>query len=527
MRLRLTNLEQRLWLPLVTALLVSNINGVIIVTIFLLFLLPIPPETGSTEVVRTNMIALAALWAVTAPMGFVWTMKLWRPVHQWLGSGKPATPADRRLVIRTPGRVMMVPAAFWSGAVVAFTALNSQYGTDLAVSVAIAIALGGLGTGVFAYLLIQRILRPVTALAMADIVHDRAELPSVAWRIMLSWALGTGIPVLGIVLVGGGVLSGGLDGSVRQMAWTGVFLGGVALSSGLSAMWISTRSLSEPLDELRQGMARVREGDHDVRVGVYDGSELGLLQSGFNDMVAGLAEREQLRDLFGKQVGAEVVQQSLERGAELGGEELEVAVLFCDLVGSTRLAVDRRPHEVVELLNRFFAIIIDAVTREGGTVNKFLGDAGLCVFGAPLEHDDACGAALRAAREIRARLRTELPGYDAGIGVSAGTVVAGNVGSAERFEYTVIGDAVNEAARLTDLAKRDRTRILVSEACITGAGATVDGWERAGRERLRGRSEPTAIYKPRDDPAGSSGQRRRTPAVRSRPQRSRSDGGSI
>jgi len=526
MRLRLSNIEQRLWLPLVTALLVSNINGVIIVTIFLVFLLPVPPLTGSTEVVRTNLIALTALWAVTAPIGFIWTMKLWRPVHRWLGTGKPATAADRRLVLRTPGRVLMVPAAFWAGGVVAFTALNSQYGTDLAVAVAIAIALGGLGTGIFAYLMVQRILRPVTALAMADIVHDHAELPGVSWRILLSWGLGTGIPVLGIVLVGAGVLSGSLTGSVRQMAGTAVFLGAVALISGLAAMWISTRSLSEPLDELRLGMARVREGDHSVRVGVYDGSELGLLQSGFNDMVGGLAEREQLRDLFGRQVGAEVVQQSLERGAELGGEELDVAVLFCDVVGSTRLAVERPPHEVVELLNRFFAIVIDAVSREGGTVNKFLGDAGLCIFGAPLPHDDACGAALRAALEIRRRLRSELPGYDAGIGVSSGTVVAGNVGSAERFEYTVIGDAVNEAARLTDLAKQERGRILVSETCVVGAGAAGDGWLRAGRERLRGRAEPTPIFKPADDGAGG-GYGRLIPAVKSRPHRSKSDGGRI
>jgi adenylate cyclase len=273
-------------------------------------------------------------------------------------------------------------------------------------------------------------------------------------------------------------------------------------------------------------MQAVRTGDHNVRVSVYDGSEIGLLQSGFNDMVRGLEEREQLRDLFGKHVGTEVLEQSLETGAELGGAELDVAVLFCDLTGSTQLALDRSPHEVVELLNRFFAIIIEAVAEENGTVNKFLGDAGLCVFGAPLTHDDPCGAALRAAVSIRSRLLSELPGYDAGIGLSSGTVVAGNVGSVDRFEYTVIGDAVNEAARLTDLAKREPGRILASESCVLRNGVPSPGWVISGRERLRGRSDPTTIFKPAgEDPPG--GHRLRIPAVRSRPHRSRSDGGRI
>jgi class 3 adenylate cyclase len=131
------------------------------------------------------------------------------------------------------------------------------------------------------------------------------------------------------------------------------------------------------------------------------------------------------------------------------------AILFVDLVGSTTLAVTEEPAVVVATLNRFFAIVVEVVVRHGGWVNKFEGDAALCVFGALTEHQDPASGALCAGRELSAQLQEELPALAAGIGVSAGDVVAGNIGAADRYEYTVIGDPVNEAARLADLAKRD------------------------------------------------------------------------
>jgi adenylate cyclase len=126
------------------------------------------------------------------------------------------------------------------------------------------------------------------------------------------------------------------------------------------------------------------------------------------------------------------------------------------------------------------------------------------VFGAPLPHDDAAGAALRAARALRRRLAAEVPQCDVGIGVSAGTAVAGNIGAAERFEYTVIGDPVNEASRLTELAKQHETRILASEAVVRRAGGDeADAWALGDVETLRGRDEPTRLAAPRADPAGA------------------------
>src|SRR5205814_4855713 len=127
------------------------------------------------------------------------------------------------------------------------------------------------------------------------------------------------------------------------------------------------------------------------------------------------------------------------------------------------------PEEVVDLLNRFFATVVRVVDAEGGWVNKFEGDAALAVFGAPTDQPDHAARALRAARRLGAEL--EPLGVDAGIGVSSGPVVAGNVGAENRYEDTVIGDPVNEAARLTEVAKRRPSRVAASDAAGGRAGS--------------------------------------------------------
>ncbi|MGH8964935.1 MAG: adenylate/guanylate cyclase domain-containing protein, partial [Actinomycetes bacterium] len=236
-----------------------------------------------------------------------------------------------------------------------------------------------------------------------------------------------------------------------------------------------------------------------AEVAVYDASEVGQLQAGFNHMVAGLRENERLRDLFGRHVGEEVADLALERGdITLGGETREVAVLFVDLTGSTRLADTRSPDEVVELLNRVFGVVVTVVAGHGGWINKFEGDAALAIFGAPTQLEDSAGGALGAARELARRLRAEVPMLDAGIGVSAGEVVAGYIGAEERFEYTVIGDPVNEAARLSDMAKGARGPVLASASVLDLAHlAEADEWDLGRSVTLRGRSRPTRLGTPR------------------------------
>ena len=157
----------------------------------------------------------------------------------------------------------------------------------------------------------------------------------------------------------------------------------------------------------------------------------------------------------------------------------------------------RRPRSS-DLLNEFFRVVVDTVNRHGGFVNKFQGDAALAIFGAPIEHPDASGAALAASRELHDELLNVLGSdMEFGIGVSAGRAIAGHIGAQARFEYTVIGDPVNEAARLTELAKLEDGHVLASAIAVSGAlDAEALCWDVGEIVELRGRSAPTQLARP-------------------------------
>ncbi len=153
------------------------------------------------------------------------------------------------------------------------------------------------------------------------------------------------------------------------------------------------------------------------------------------------------------------------------------------------------------MLNAFFAIVVEVTEENRGLVNKFVGDGALCVFGAPVATTTAASDALAGARTLRARLAAELPSVDVGIGVSAGTAVAGNVGAERRFEYTVVGDPVNEAARLSELAKQRPQRLLASSATVARADAAeAERWARGEAVILRGRNTETELATVRVSP---------------------------
>ncbi len=214
-------------------------------------------------------------------------------------------------------------------------------------------------------------------------------------------------------------------------------------------------------------------------------------------MVAGLRERERVRDLFGRHVGREVAALAEQQRPQLGGEERHAAVIFIDIIGSTKLVTSMPAREIVELLNRFFAVVVDEVDRHHGLVNKFEGDAVLAVFGAPVSLDNAEDEALAAARAMATRLRSEVPEVDAGIGVAAGQVVAGNVGAKERFEYTVIGEPVNEAARLCEHAKSVPGHLVASSDTLANASESESvHWALGDEVTLRGLDQPTRLALP-------------------------------
>jgi adenylate cyclase len=316
-----------------------------------------------------------------------------------------------------------------------------------------------------------------------------APVFGVRWQLLLIWALTTGTPIIGLVLV-----LTAPRGKTHILA-VGVVVALVTLVVGGLATALSARSIGAPLRGMVDALHRVGQGDLDVAVQVEDAGEIGLLQSGFNEMVAGLRERERIQDLFGRHVGPAVAAEAISGGVTLMGEQRDVVALFVDITGSTKLTRERDPVEFVNMLNRFFGVVVEEVESNGGLLNKFEGDAALCVFGAPVELDEPATAALRAARAIRDRV-AEMGELEIGIGVAAGPVIAGQIGAASRLEYTVIGDAVNEAARLTELAKRVEGNILASEATVESAGEEErQHWIPGRVMRLRGREAPTHTYR--------------------------------
>ena len=416
----------------------------------------------------------------------------------WMMEDRLPTPEERRRVLQQPmiqAAEGMVP---WIGAAVIWTVLDLTYygnSAPFTARVTLSILLGGLASSALVYLFVERAMRPVTALALAVGVPEKGSgALGVRARLMLSWALGADIFLLMI-----GLTFLGRPASHPPSAAAIWFLVDSGLVAGLIVLYVAARSVADPLRDLRSAVSRVQRGDLDVEVAVNDGAEVGLLQAGFNKMVADLRERRQLQDLFGRYVGEDVARDALEHGVRLGGERREVSALFVDLIGSTTLAQTHSPDDVVTLLNRFFDIVVRTVAAEGGWVNKFEGDGALCVFGAPMAQDDHATRALRAARTIRREilaLSATQQGVDAAIGVSSGSVVAGNVGAEQRYEYTVIGDPVNQAARLTDEAKHRFGRVLASEEAIARSDGEARSWVVADELRLRGRAEPTLVYEP-------------------------------
>ena len=480
----------------------ANLVGVVVVVACIVWVLPGGPVGDVGRAAAANAALGGAYLALVVVPFAVRMLERWlRGGGRWLHEGRAPTEAEVTAVLRAPLRLFVAAVVLWMVGAALFSVLNAVIELELVVRVAFTVAFGGLVTATFTYLVTERTTRPLAkaALATATTKVRRRRMPGVATRTMLGWTMGSAIPVIGLVLVAIFSLADPADATVQSLSVTMIVLGGVVLLFGGWATLLGARAVAEPIIALRRATERLGQGDLTTRVEVSDGSVLGLLQAGFNDMAHGLEERERLRDLYGRQVGEDVARGTLERGTSLGGEQREVAVVFVDVVGSTELAATRPATEVVDLLNAFFGVVVDEVDAHGGWVNKFQGDATLAVFGAPEPMPDAPDRALATARALARRLPVEVPALAAGIGVAYGSAVAGNVGAERRFEFTVIGDPVNQAARLTELSK-ERTPMLLASADAVEAASPTERchWSFDGHTALRGRPHPTRLAVPTD-----------------------------
>ncbi len=450
---------------------------------------------------RENLIAFVVLVVLSAAVDSAVGILTMRPTFRWFAGGAGPTPEQQRAALRIPLRQTGIEFAVWIVSGTVFMVLNLQAPGGVAFVIGGAILFGAMTTACIGYLITTRTLRPIIAAAMTNSTA-RIQLPGPLGRLLYVWILFSVLPALGVVTIVLARSRGWFLQASAPIERPLLVMMGVSVVLGISAAVLVARSISDPVHEVVLAMREVERG-RPAAVDVYEPSEIGRLQAGFNSMVAGLAERERLRDLFGRYVGTDVAREAVEHGEALRGDVREVGVLFVDLVGSTTLAASRPPEDVARILNDFFQIVVTAVEDGAGLVNKFQGDAVLAVFGAPLRIDDPAAAALRTARRLASRLR-DLPGLDFGIGVSCGRVFAGTIGGEHRYEYTVIGDPVNEASRLADRAKHVATRVLASGAALAAAQPEEHTrWVGRGSALLRGRAEPTELAEPAgpDDPA--------------------------
>lgn len=489
-------LKQRIRIQtlLTSFIVLANLIGVLLAVVLASVGIP-EPDIFQADLWWVNFIAIPIYLVVAFLVGIsLGTFVVVRDLR-WAIEDRVPTDKDVKRFRRAPRRLVMVQALLWGTGTVMFTIMYGVIDPNIIPKAAFVIGMSGIVVIAFSQLLIELALRPVAA----DVInagYRRRKRSGVRARSVVSWMVGSGIPIVGIILV---VSFGAFRGDTSKTdLFVGVtVLGLIALFTGSLLTVLSSQSVTAPIRSVRRAMDRVQRGhiDDDVEVVVYDGTELGDLQFGFNTMLNGLRERDKMRDVFGRHVGRDVAEAALARDPELGGVERTVAALFVDVIGSTTFAAERSPTDVVATLNRFFGVIVRAIEDRRGLVNKFEGDAVLAVFGAPIDLADAAGAALSAAREIAQNLVREVPELAAGIGVGYGSVVAGNVGAIERFEYTVIGDPVNESARLSEVAKRDPARPLATGRALEAASPDeACKWELLEASTLRGRTADTVIY---------------------------------
>jgi len=347
---------------------------------------------------------------------------------------------------------------------------------------------------VLTYSVAEFLARPVVKEVAA---HMPDEFPFTRAGLPLSQRLRIGLPVYTISsgLVVAAIL-GDRDGA-RGLASAVLVASGVGLALSTELTVLLSRAVTRPIAEVSAAMQRVRSGDYAARVPVTSSDELGELAHDFNLMSKGLAEREDMRAAFGTYVDKDVVRIILSDEFPDEGLEVDISILFCDVRAFTSYAETADAAEVVATLNRIFSAIVPVIEEHGGHVDKFLGDGLLAFFGAPERHADHADRALAAACDLVEAVASTDTGLTVAAGVNTGRVIAGAVGGAGRLNFSIIGDAVNVAARVEAMTRKTGDDVLFTAATRDALQHPVPLRSR-GTLKLKGKAEPLELFAPGD-----------------------------
>lgn len=437
--------------------------------------------------------------------------RLLRPVGAWLGGARDrtATAAAWRALASLPSdytrRVPTVPIALVIVPFAVFATLQLDLKPYSALAVLMGMLLTLLYGAVLRFFFLESLLRPVledVALHMPDDFDPGRAGVSLRRRLLI------GLPAINILT---GVIVAGIEmnrhgarlddlGPAVVIAVTVAFVISVELTILLS------RSIFDPIDQLRSATERVGRGDLSTRVPVVSTDETGRLARSFNDMVAGLAERERLHEAFDAYVGPDVAEMVLRDGTHLDGKEQVVTVVALDIRDFTQKAERSTPRRVVDFLNEFYGLVVPIIERHGGRADKYVGDGLLAIFGAPEplpDHADrGVAAALQVAVAVRDRYGDEL---QVGIGVNSGTVIAGTIGGGGHVEFTVIGDAVNTVDRVEQVTRLTGDTVLVTEATRRLLRRDHGRFENRPAVPLKGKTQRVQLWAPKAVSATAAG----------------------
>jgi len=421
------------------------------------------------------------------------------------------TPELQARVLLAPRIIGLVVASGWSLAFLiglgidVFTLDFPEAGESVVYYVTSAVAI--VSTGLFGFLLSYTLLTEVNRRAIIPIVFpdggvsrtERVRPIGLPAKLMSLWFA---VGLFPLIVLGLGTYTRAYVPANELRAY--LFILVFAPISGFLA-YRTGQSLQGPLGEIVAATKQIASGNFKVSLRSAENDELGYLTDSTLEMARSLEEKQRLSDTFGRVVDPRVRDHLLAGNVELGGSRSEAAVLFCDIRGFTSYSENRSEDAVVRMLNEHLFEMDRAISAHGGMINKFMGDGLLAVFGLPLPAEDSCTDAFASAvgmvaANVRLNDHRRARGDEEirlGIGLHYGVVIAGNVGSPTRMEYTVIGDAVNIASRIQGLSKRVGSEIIVTKEIASRLPDTLresSGLRRVGNTRIRGREEGVEVW---------------------------------
>ncbi len=303
--------------------------------------------------------------------------------------------------------------------------------------------------------------------------------------------------------VGVDIAAEGVRANLARVTYTSLASLGISIAFAFGLSWILSARAAKPIYALRDVAAAVQRGDLDARTAERLRGELGEVASSMAGMASGLKESERIRQAFGRYVSHEVLQKILSSQdlSKLSGNRRRITVLFADIKGFTRIAESLSPEEVVTFLNSYFSAMIEIIFRNHGTLDKFIGDGLMVLFGAPMDdqfqEEHAIQAAIEMQRETKRIcedwLKQGRPPIQIGIGINSGNAIVGTIGSETRMEYTAIGDAVNVAARLESITREVEADILMTDKTYEAVRHVVSA-KSLGSVQVKGRTQQVQLY---------------------------------